>query len=194
MKLKIYKIHPNNKLPVFATKQSACFDLSCQMNGKNSYKVYSVRNKARDRFPVDGSIFIGPGERAIVPTGLIFDIPEGHSIRIHSRSGLAIKSGLLLLNGEGIVDSDYVEECMLLLVNTSENGITIHAGDRIAQAELVKDMEYDFEEITERPGPKTNRIGGMGSTGINIPDDTIVHPTTIKRGPGRPPKILQTID
>lgn len=187
MKLRVYKTHKNNKLPVFATKQSACFDLSCQMNGKTSYKVYSTHNKARDRVPVLGSIFIGPGERVVVPTGLIFDIPEGYSIRIHSRSGLAIKSGLLLLNGEGIVDADYVEECMLLLVNTSENGMTINSGDRIAQAELVKDLEYDFEEITERPGPKSNRTGGMGSTGITIN----IEPTITKRGPGRP-KRLQT--
>ena len=100
-----------------------------------------------------------------MPTGLIFDIDPDHVLKIFSRSGLALKSGLMVVNGVGVVDSDYVEESFVLLYNTSDGPITITHGDRIAQAVLERNEYNEIEEISEKPAQKTERDGGLGSTG-----------------------------
>lgn len=197
-KLKIWKTHSLVKLPAKQTDQSACFDLSFQGYGHNSYTGYTRMNKQFKRV-MNNMILVTPGERVMVPTGIAMDIPKGYSVRIHPRSGLSLKQGLVLANCEGVVDSDYVEEIMILVYNISENNIEIRNGDRIAQAELIKDVEYTIEETSLRPGVKTNRIGGMGSTGIAAVGDTITItvaqpkiPESImkkeSRGRGRPKK------
>ena len=101
----------------------------------------------------------------LVPTGLVFDIPEGYSVRLHSRSGWAYKYGIILANCEGIIDSDYVEEIMVMLTNISDEVVYIRHGDRTCQGELVKDERVEFDVVEERPVKKTNRDGGFGSTG-----------------------------
>ena len=190
--LKFFRLHPQVKLPEKQTTQSACFDLAFQGYAHNIYEGYSQHNKQFKR-PMNIQIVIQPGDRVMVPTGIIMDIPEGYSVRLHARSGLSYKQGLVLANAEGIIDSDYVQEVMVLVHNISQNQIVISSGDRIAQAELVKSENYEVTETFVRPIPKTNRTGGMGSTGINtennivkitIPDSTVVEPE--KRGRGRP--------
>ena len=197
--LKIWKTHPSNQIPKKQTEGSACFDLQFQGHGKTEYKGFSRHNKAFTR-PLNNMISIQPGDRTIVPTGLILDIPEGHSVRVHARSGLSLKQGLVLANAEGVIDSDYVEELMVLIWNISDNAITINTGDRIAQAELIKDETYSIVETAARPGVKTSRVGGMGSTGIkdegnvltlNISEPKIpefIKQEPPKRGRGRPKK------
>jgi dUTP pyrophosphatase len=112
-------------------------------------------------------ILLGPDERALVRTGLIFNIPEGYSMRLHPRSGMALKYGLVLGNSEGIVDEDYILETKLIILNTSTDVIKIYHGDRIAQGELVRYEQFDIEETWEQPTQKSNRVGGFGSTGKN---------------------------
>lgn len=197
--LKMYKVHPNVKLPIHQTTQSACFDLAFQGSGKSEIKGYSSKNKPISRM-YRGALTISPGDRMMVPTGLILDIPDGYSVRVHARSGMSLKQGLVLANAEGVIDSDYVEELMVLIHNISENSITISDGDRIAQAELVQNIEYTIEQTPVRPIPKTNRTGGFGSTGVstiakisNQKDMVVINiPDTIKvaekRGRGRPRK------
>jgi dUTP pyrophosphatase len=102
----------------------------------------------------------------LIPTGLVFNIPDGYSIRIHPRSGISFKNGIQLANCEGVIDSDYYHETFVALVNMSDVPFTIKHGDRIAQAELVQDLGAKFSETTERPEMRTNRQGGFGSTGI----------------------------
>lgn len=193
-KLKLWRTHSSNQIPKKQTEGSACFDLMFQGHGKGMYKGFTRMNKPFERI-MNNQIVVGAGERVMVPTGIIMDIPQGHSVRIHARSGMSFKQGLVLANAEGVVDSDYVEEVMVLLYNLSENSITIHTGDRIAQAELVKDAEYAIEESAVRPGVKTTRIGGFGSTGVTATGDTIKiviseTPTLLeqKRPRGRPRK------
>ena len=193
--LKIWKTHRDVQIPKHQTAQSACFDLAFQSAGKRDYKGYSHMNKPFTRELKD-RLTIAPGERALIPTGCIMDIPEGFSVRLHARSGTALKQGLVLANAEGVIDSDYVEEVFVILHNISGNAVTIENGDRIAQAELVKNVEYTVEETPARPLPKTNRAGGFGSTGIstshnmvviNIPETTEVKvDPPVKRGRGRP--------
>lgn len=186
-RLNVYKTHPDIVLPKFATKQSACFDLSFQAEGKATYTGYNAYNAPFTRPLSTGTIRIMPGDRILVPTGLIFDIPKGYSVRIHPRSGLSYKQGLVLANLEAVIDSDYVQETFVLLTNNSEVDQTIVHGDRIAQAELVKQEEYVLWEIMEAPGQKTDRDGGLGSTGItNLVSEQAA---PVKRGRGRPKKV-----
>lgn len=198
--LKVYRTNPQVKLPKKQTDQSACFDLAFQGYGKGTYEGYSSNNKNFKR-QMNNQIVIQPGDRVMVPTGLIMDIPAGYSVRLHARSGASLKQGLVLANAEGVIDADYVQEVMVLVYNISGNAITITSGDRIAQAELVKDSEYDIVETAARPMIKTNRTGGMGSTGVTdngnsitlnisepkIPDFVKQEPP-VKRGRGRPRK------
>lgn len=167
-RLNICKTHPAVYLPTFLTKQSACFDIACQTFGKFEFKGYNNFNSPFTRPMKNGNIYIAPHERVLVPTGLILDIPEGYSVRVHPRSGISLKQGLNLINGQGIIDADYVDELFILLHNTSDNGHMINNGDRIAQAEMVKKVEYALCEIFEKPGQKSERHGGMGSTGITV--------------------------
>jgi dUTP pyrophosphatase len=198
--LKFWRVHTEVKLPKHQTDGSACFDLSFQGYGKNKVTGYNRMNKPVERI-MQSSMTISPGDRMLVPTGLVMDIPKGYSVRLHARSGTSLKQGLVLANAEGVIDSDYVEEVYILLHNISENSQTINFGDRIAQAELVKNEVYDIEESASRPSVKSSRVGGMGSTGvtetgnmltINIPEVTVIKPTeevvTEKRGRGRPRK------
>jgi dUTP pyrophosphatase len=179
--LKIYRVHPEVNLPKHQTQQSACFDLAYQPQGK--FKISGV-NRTNGPFVRDinlgtGTIKVASGERAMIPTGFKFDVPEGYSVRIHPRSGLSYKNGIILANCEGVIDSDYVEEIFILIHNTSDVAFTLNPGDRIAQAELVKVEEYAIEETKTQPTVKTDRVGGMGSTGIRtvysveIPDEAI---------------------
>ena len=153
--LKIYKTHPDVQLPSFATQQSACFDISFQSAGKQGYEGFNVFNKKILRPFKDGNIYINARDRVMVPTGIILDIPEGYSVRLHPRSGLSLKSGIVLANAEGVIDSDYIQEVFVLLHNMSENGIMINKGDRICQAELVKDEKYVIEETKTQPSKQS---------------------------------------
>ena len=164
--LKYYKVHPNAISPAFATQQSACFDLSFSNAGKNDYSGFNQYNKAFTRVFKDGNLYIGPHERIMVPTGLILDIPEGYSVRVHARSGMSLKQGLILANSEGVIDSDYIQEVFVLLYNRSENGWFINNGDRIAQMVVAKLAAHELVEVTEfGKSDKTSRKGGLGSTG-----------------------------
>lgn len=188
-KLEIFRTHNSVQLPSFATSQSACFDLAFNSAGKTSYRLYNKNNGHVERPFSNGRIHIMPGERVLIPTGLIMDIPEGYSVRVHARSGTSLKQGLILVNSEGIIDSDYVDEVFVLITNISDNGLWINSGDRIAQAEMVKQETYEISDKPSKPFPKTTRNGGMGSTGVvtlRIPESY----ATIedRRGRGRPRK------
>jgi dUTP pyrophosphatase len=112
-------------------------------------------------------VVIDPGQRVLVRTGLKLDIPEDFSVRLHPRSGLAIKHGITLINAEGVIDSDYVEEVKVPIINLSSIQYTINHGDRICQAETVRNYSTKPYEILSPPPPKTERAGGFGSTGKN---------------------------
>ena len=119
--LKIWKTHRDVQIPKRQTAQAACFDLAFQNAGKRDFKGYTHMNKPFTRELKD-RLTIAPGERALVPTGCIMDIPEGFSVRLHARSGTSLKQGLVLANAEGVIDSDYVEEVFVILHNISEIG------------------------------------------------------------------------
>lgn len=166
-KLKVFKTHPDAPLPVFSTKQAACFDIAACFAGKASYSGFNKTNAPFERnFQMYTGVVVMPGDRVMCPTGLIFDIPEGHSVRIHPRSGLSYKNGIVLANQEAVIDSDYFHETFILLTNITDAKFTINNGDRIAQGELIKNEIYTVEETKDQPKQKTDRNGGIGSTGV----------------------------
>ena len=116
------------------------------------------------RAAVNEQLVIAPGKRALVPTGLILEIPEGYEVQIRPRSGLAYKNGITCLNTPGTIDSDYRGEVMILLINLGEEDFAIERGMRIAQMILApvsraRIETADLASVTERGS------GGFGSTG-----------------------------
>jgi dUTP pyrophosphatase len=96
----------------------------------------------------------------------VFGIPRGYSMRVHPRSGIAWKNGVTVFNCEGVIDSDYTHETYVMLVNNSTERFTIKNGDRIAQAELVPVVSHVFTVTHDPITTTSNRIGGIGSTGV----------------------------
>jgi dUTP pyrophosphatase len=168
--LKVYKVEPDAQIPNYQTRKAACFDLAAYIPENSKVIIWS--GKFSKEFPTDhdgetGKTYISicPNERAMIRTGLIFDIPEGYTLRLHPRSGMALKYGLVLANCEGVIDEDYVNETQLIILNTSDDVMKIYHGDRLAQGELIRYEQVSIEETWEKPTQKSNRVGGFGSTG-----------------------------
>jgi dUTP pyrophosphatase len=165
--LGVYTIPGTNAtLPSFATDGSACFDICARFHEGKPITAYTTSNIEMRVSHTDGKFTVFKGWRVLVPTGLILDIPEGYSVRLHARSGLALKQGLVLANGEGVIDSDYTNELLVMMHTVGDNMVTICDGDRICQAELVRNQPTLFVSIPNPPQPKTTRNGGFGSTGV----------------------------
>ena len=170
--LKFYKTNEQAQLPVFATKQSACFDMFANLVLDEAviyYQPLSTKELPRRvSFDINSNrnfIQLNNMERMLIPTGLIADIPDGFSVRLHSRSGLAFKQGVYLANCEGVIDSDYVDPIYAMVTSISNVPTRIYNGDRICQGELVRCEKYTLDESDEAPSQKTDREGGFGSTG-----------------------------
>ena len=146
--LGLFPVRYNARLPHAATEGAACHD------------IYAAFEKA------NGLITVSPGEIAKIPTGLIFDIPVGFSIRIHSRSGWALNHGMSLVVTEGMIDHDYTHEVFVPMINHGSKNFTIRDGDRIAQIELKRVEPVKMEWIQMMPSERGGRKGGFGSTGI----------------------------
>ncbi|MBO4759142.1 MAG: dUTP diphosphatase [Spirochaetaceae bacterium] len=105
-----------------------------------------------------------PMERAAIPTGLSFAIPEGYEIQVRPRSGLALKNGITCLNTPGTIDSDYRGEVKVILINLGKEPFTIRNGERIAQLVVKPVVCAGFTPVSILS--KTERgAGGFGSTG-----------------------------
>lgn len=146
MKLKIKKLSPDATIPTYGTEESAGFDL------------YASEGKC-----------IFPGGRTLVSTGIALDIPKGFEVQVRPRSGLAIKSGITVLNAPGTIDSDYTGEVKVMLINLSTETYYLLKGDRIAQGilSMVAD-QVTFEEVEDITKDTTRGSGGFGSTGSGL--------------------------
>ncbi len=109
---------------------------------------------------------LGPGERALIPTGVAVSIPRGYGGFVQPRSGLAIKHGISLVNTPGLIDSAYRGEIKVIMINTDRNEpFHINRGDKIAQFVIQKVEEVSFEEVDELD-ETVRGDGGFGSTGV----------------------------
>lgn len=143
MKLNIVN-KSNNAMPAYETINSAGMDLRAYLP--------------------DDQMVIKPMQRALVPTGLFMEIPVGYEGQVRPRSGLAIKSGITVLNSPGTIDADYRGEVKVILINLSENDFVINSGDRIAQLVIAKCEQMEVVEV-ETLSETERGAGGFGHTG-----------------------------
>jgi len=118
----------------------------------------------RAAVPEDRPLLLLPGRRALVPTGLVFELPDGFEGQIRPRSGLAFKNGVTCLNTPGTIDSDYRGEVKVLLINHGDVEFTITRGMRIAQMVVAPVVQARIEERS-LAGGTARGTGGFGSTG-----------------------------
>lgn len=105
-------------------------------------------------------------ERAIVPTGLFIELPEGYEAQVRPRSGLAAKFGVTVANAPGTIDADYRGEVKVILVNLSKEKFVVNPGERIAQMVIAKYEKIEWQEV-DQLGETERGAGGFGSTGRN---------------------------
>jgi len=132
-----------NQLPDYATTGSAGMDLRADL--KEAVVLQSL-------------------ERALIPTGLFIELPEGYEAQIRPRSGLAIKLGLTCLNSPGTIDSDYRGEIKVILINLSKEAQTINHGERIAQM-IVSPVTKAELILVQQINSTIRDKGGFGHTG-----------------------------
>jgi dUTP pyrophosphatase len=145
-KLKLeYTNESNNKEPEYAYESDSGFDLRSTED-----------------------LWIQANDRKLIPTGLRFDIPDGYEIQVRSKSGLALKQGLMVLNSPGTVDSGYQGEVKVIIFNTTNERIKIEKGQKIAQAVLCPVVNGKWVNLikVEEIGEKDRNNQGFGSTGL----------------------------
>lgn len=135
-------------------------------NSKHSNPEYATKYSAGLdlRANIDNSIIIKPLERKLIGTGIYLEIPEGFEAQIRPRSGLALKKGLTVLNAPGTIDSDYRGEIGVILINLSNEEVTIEDGERICQMVFSKHEQVQLISSIEISETKRG-VGGFGHTG-----------------------------
>lgn len=133
-----------NPLPKYSTEFSAGMDICA--------------NLADD-------LIIKPLQRVLVSTGLFIELPVGYEAQIRPRSGLAIKSGITVLNTPGTIDCDYRGEVKVILINLSDQDFTVHNGDRICQMVIAKYEQAELQQV-EVLSESVRSDGGFGHTGV----------------------------
>lgn len=119
----------------------------------------------RAAVPTNEPMILAPGARGLVPTGLSIAIPLGFEGQVRARSGLAIKSGIGVLNAPGTIDSDYRGEVMVILINHSDQVFSIARGERIAQLVIAPVVQATISVVSALSATERG-TGGFGSTGV----------------------------
>ncbi|WP_439880382.1 dUTP diphosphatase [Pontibacter sp. MBLB2868] len=147
------------------------------MNNKNA--VVNVINQSKHALPsyqtlqaagmdlranLEVPVTLKPLQRALLPTGLFIELPEGHEAQIRPRSGLAYKHGISIVNSPGTIDADYRGEIKVLLVNLSDQDFVVEDGERIAQMVVAKYERIEWAEA-QMLSDTDRGAGGYGSTG-----------------------------
>lgn len=142
MRVKIIN-RSTNPLPEYQTASAAGLDLRAEL---------------------DAPVHLRPLERAVIGTGLYLELPEGYEAQVRPRSGLAAKQGVTVLNSPGTIDADYRGEIGVILVNLSNEAVTINHGDRVAQLVIARFEQAQWVEVEEL-NETARGSGGFGSTG-----------------------------
>ena len=140
--VRIRRLHPSVPLPQYQTAGAAGFDLAASED-----------------------VVVAPSSIALIPTGLVIQVPAGHFLGVFARSSTPLKRGLMIANGVGVVDSDYCgpkDEIKVPALNFTAAPVTVAKGDRIAQGILLPSPRVEWDEVGElRAGSR----GGFGATG-----------------------------
>lgn len=131
-------------LPAYATTASAGMDV---------------------RAAVAAPVTLQPLDRALIPTGLCMALPEGYECQIRPRSGLALRSGITILNSPGTIDADYRGEIGIIMINLSREPFTVNPGERIAQMVIAPVTQAVWEPCAELDDTERG-AGGFGHTGV----------------------------
>ena len=115
--------------------------------------------------PAEAPVVIAPGERAIIPTGIVIALPGGTEGQVRPRSGLASRHGVTVLNAPGTIDADYRGEVRVILINLGREPFTVERGMRIAQLIIAVSIRAMICEVPA-VGETTRGVGGFGSTGL----------------------------
>ncbi len=142
--IKCLSHHEGLSLPTYSTHGSSGMDLVAAVNQ---------------------DVILGPGKRALIPTGISISLPQGCEAQIRPRSGLALKNGVTLLNTPGTIDSDYRGEIQVIMINLGEEDFTVKRGLRIAQMIISQYVTADFKIVDELDVTLRN-TGGFGHTGV----------------------------
>ena len=134
----------SNPLPGYSTDHSAGMDLRAFLKEPKTLK---------------------PLERALIPTGLFIELPVGFEAQVRPRSGLALKKGLSVLNTPGTIDADYRGEIGVILINLSNEAVTIENGERICQMVIARHEQAELLQV-EILNETDRGSGGFGSTGV----------------------------
>jgi dUTP pyrophosphatase len=140
--IRIRRLSASVALPRYESDGAAAFDLAASVD-----------------------VEIQPGEVALVPTGLVVEVPAGMFLAVLARSSTPLKRGLMVANGVGVVDSDYcgaTDEVKIAVLNFRSAPVQVRAGDRIAQGVILAAPRVEWLETLDPPGPSR---GGFGSTG-----------------------------
>lgn len=163
MKIKAKRLSDTAKLPTYGSERACCADIYCdlrvdkciELNPDADFKHMEVNT---DHFE---QVYISPHETVKIPTGWAFQPESGYMLQLLQRSGLASK-GLICVGG--ILDEDYTGEVIVIMLNTTDNYLSINNGDRIAQMAIRPYYQGEFEEVDKLD--ETERgIAGLGSTG-----------------------------
>lgn len=139
---------PALPLPDYATPGAAAMDL-----------LACLPAEARE-----AGLTLAPGARALVPTGLALELPEGYEMQVRPRSGLALKQGVTLVNSPGTIDADYRGELGVIVINHGAEPVAVTHGMRIAQALVAPVTRIAWREVGTL-GETARGAGGFGSTG-----------------------------
>lgn len=145
VEIKVKKLHPLAVVPCYMTEHAAGMDL-CTV--------------------IESKIVLAPGERTLLPTGLAMEIPPGYEGQVRPRSGLALKSGVALVNAPGTIDADYRGEIGIIVINHGSEPVAFHPGDRVAQLIIAPVTRAVFAEADEL-ADTARSAGGFGHTGVN---------------------------
>jgi dUTP pyrophosphatase len=107
---------------------------------------------------------LGPGERRLIPTGLILEIPEGYEGQVRPRSGLALKHGITVVNSPGTIDADFRGEVGIVLINHGSEPYVVEPLSRIAQLVIARVVQVELE-LVDALSETSRGAGGYGSTG-----------------------------
>jgi len=134
-------------------------------SGHPNPKLETIGSAGADlRAFINEPIVLRPLERRLIPTGIKIELPIGYEAQIRSRSGLAFKNGVSVLNSPGTIDSDYRGDVGVILVNLSSDNFIVNNGDRIAQMVIAK-HEFPIFINSKELGDSERGDGGFGSTG-----------------------------
>jgi dUTP diphosphatase len=143
LNVRIHRLHPDVPLPKYETAGAAGFDLSASED-----------------------VVVPPGRIALVPTGLVIEVPPGHFLGIFARSSTPLRRGLMVANGVGVIDEDYCgprDEIKVQVLNFTAEPVTVAKGDRIAQGLFLPVLRAAWNETVEPPSSGSR--GGFGATG-----------------------------